>query len=116
MTYVKELKLMDSYIEVVRDADTHLERISLELPAVVSVTGEINSPKLPTLIQIRRAFRKPLNKYSLADLNLSPIRSNYEDYRVVTVKRKNVLIEGENMEEVAEKLVENLVREGVVKV
>ncbi len=114
-TFVKELKLGDGYVEVLRDADERLERLSVSLPAVVSVTGEINTPRLPTLIQIRRAFRKPLHKFTLADLGLSPIMSRYEDYKVVTVKRKNVIIEDESLEGVADKLIEHLIQEGVVK-
>ncbi|HIE37001.1 TPA: hypothetical protein EYP83_02435 [Candidatus Geothermarchaeota archaeon] len=116
VTYVKEMSLKNGYIEVLRDADEKLERLKIPLPSVVSVTGEINSPKLPTLIQIRRAFRKPLHRLELSDIDLSPVFSRYEDYRVVTIKRKNILLEDESLENVADKLIDHLIQEGVLKI
>jgi electron transfer flavoprotein beta subunit len=40
----------------------------------------------------------------------------FEDIKLVTVSRKNMIIEGENLEEIAEKLIDKLIEEGVVRV
>ncbi len=116
VSFAKKIEVGNGYLTVLRDADDRLERVRVSLPAIVSVTGEINSPRLPTLIQIRRAFRKPLEKYSLADIGLKPFLSRYEGYQVVTIKRKNIFIEEDSLEKAADKLIDYLVEEGVVKI
>ena len=114
--FARALEVSDSTVRAVRDLEDRLETVEAPLPAVVSVTGEINKPRIPTLLQIRRAFAKPLKTYSLADLGVKVERkSTIEDIRVITVKRKNIIIEGESLEEIAEKLIDALVKEGVIK-
>ena len=116
VTFAKKIDVSDNSLIVLRDADDRLEKVSVPLPAVVTVTGEINSPRLPTLIQIRKAFRKPLEKYTLADIGFKPFMSKFEEYKVVTVKRKNVVIEEDSLDKAADRLIEYLIEEGVLKI
>lgn len=116
LSYARGIEYVDGVIRVKRDLEDRLETVEAPTPVVVSVTGEINKPRIPTLIQIRRAFRKPIKKYSLADLGVElPAKPSLEELRVVTVQRKNVIIEGESLEEIAEKLIDALIKEGVIK-
>jgi electron transfer flavoprotein beta subunit len=113
--FVRSIEVGNGYVRAVRDLEDRFEKIEVSLPAVVSVTGEINKPRIPTLLQIRRAFMKPLKVYSLSDLGVKvDRRTRTEEIRVITVKRKNVIIEGDSLEEIAEKLVNALIAEGVV--
>ncbi len=116
--FVRSLEVAgEGVVRAVRDLEDRLETVEAKLPVVVSVTGEINRPRIPTLLQIRRAFAKPLKTYSLADLGIEAARKAIiEDIRVITVKRKNIIIEGESLEEIAEKLIDALIKEGVIKV
>lgn len=113
-TFARSIKLNGSYVLVERDLEEQVETISIPLPAVVSVTGEINSPRLPTLLQIRKAFRKPLKKISLYDIGMQPKIPGYKEYKLLTVKRKRVMLEGD-VDEVVDKLVESLKEEGVIR-
>lgn len=114
--FARSIEVTDGKIRALRDLEDRLETVEAQLPVVVSVTGEINKPRIPTLIQIRRAFAKPLKRYSLGDLGVSvEKKAVLEDIRIVTVKRKNIIIEAESMEEAAEKLIEALIQEGVIK-
>jgi len=115
VTFARSISLRDGGIVVERDVEDYIETVRASLPAVVSVTGEINSPRLPTLLQIRKAFRKPLVKTSLSELGLNPMLPRYSDYRLVTVKRKRVILEDGSPEELVERLVSHLVEEGVLK-
>ncbi len=116
VTYVRELSLDGNTIKCKRDLENYVEIVKTGLPVVVSVTGEINKPRLPTLLQIRRAFAKPLQKYSLADVGLDILPSySANKYELVKVSRKNIIIEGASMEEIANKLVDKLIEEGVLE-
>ncbi|MCE4614326.1 MAG: electron transfer flavoprotein subunit beta/FixA family protein [Desulfurococcales archaeon] len=116
ISFAKKIEISGDKITAERDLEDFMEKVEANLPAVVSVTREINTPRLPTLIQIRRAFKKPLTKYTLGDLGLdiSSISSILEA-RVLAVQRKQTIIEGDNPEEIADKLLEALVNEGAIK-
>ena len=116
ITYVRELVVEDGKVRCKRDLENIMEVVETNLPAVISVTGEINKPRLPTLLQIRRAFAKPLTKYSLSDVGAGEfMKLHAESYELVKVSRKNILIEEASLEEAANKLVDKLIEEGIIK-
>ncbi|GMA88697.1 hypothetical protein GCM10025868_39470 [Angustibacter aerolatus] len=53
-----------------RDGDAESQRISASLPAVVSVTDQINEPRYPSFKGIMAAKKKPVETWSLADLGV----------------------------------------------
>ncbi len=115
ISYVRSLEIVDGKVSAKRDLEDRVEVVSSSLPVVVSVTGEINQPRIPTLLQIRRAMRKPISKYKLSDIGVSIERlSSVEKIELITISRKNVLIEAEKLEEVADKLIDKLLDEGVL--
>ncbi len=117
-TFARKIELLDGKIRVTRDLEDYLQVVNISLPAVISVTGEINRPKLPTLLQIRRAFRKPYNSYTLSQLGVESIEIKlpYKEINLVTISRKNVILEGDKLEDIADQLIERLIEEGVIKV
>ena len=117
-TFARKIEVINGAVKVTRDLEDVLQVVELPLPAVVSVTGEINQPRLPTLLQIRKSFAKPYKAYTLGDIGMDVPEKlfPFDDIKLVTVSRKNMVIEGENLEEIAEKLIDKLVEEGVVRV
>jgi electron transfer flavoprotein beta subunit len=61
VAFVREVEVLDNGLRVVRDLENALEVIEVDLPAVISVTGELNTPRLPPLSAILKAGRKPLH-------------------------------------------------------
>jgi electron transfer flavoprotein beta subunit len=59
-------------VTVRRDGDTSTQQISATLPAVVSVTDQINEPRYPSFKGIMAAKKKPVTTWSLADLGVDP--------------------------------------------
>lgn len=55
-------------VHVKRTVDGFTEEISAPLPAVVSVTDQINEPRYPNFKTMRAAREKPLDTLTLADL------------------------------------------------
>ncbi len=116
ISFVRRIEVKDGKIVAERDLEDYIEVVEAPLPAVVSVTREINSPRPPTLLQIRRASKKPQMKLKVTDLEgvVKPKKELIEA-KVLTVKRKQVIIEGDTLEEIAEKLLDALVKEGVIQ-
>lgn len=109
-------EVRDGKVVVERDLEDYTEVLEVPLPAVLSVTQELNEPRPPTLIQIRMASRKPVHMLTLKDLGLDVKRQrSIVEMRVVTVSRKQVLIEEADVEKAALKLVEYLEKEGVLR-
>ena len=116
VSFVRKLEVSDGKLVAERDLEEDIEVVEAPLPAVISVTQEINEPRPPTLIQIRRAGKKPQKYLKASDLEgvVAPKKQGLE-YKILTVSRKQVIIEGETLEEIARKLVEALEKEGVLK-
>jgi electron transfer flavoprotein beta subunit len=72
VTFASELEVSDGRITARRDSDTHYDTIEAPLPAVVSVTDQINEPRFPNFKGIIAAKRKTITTLSLADIGVSP--------------------------------------------
>ncbi|HET7414528.1 MAG TPA: electron transfer flavoprotein subunit beta/FixA family protein [Arthrobacter sp.] len=74
VTFASELRLQDDdgtyRIAARRDGDTHADNIESNLPALVSVTDQINEPRYPNFKGIMAAKKKPLSTLSLTDIGL----------------------------------------------
>lgn len=72
VTFSSELEISDGRIIARRDSDTHYDTVEASLPAVVSVTDQINEPRFPNFKGIIAAKRKTITTLTLADIGLSP--------------------------------------------
>jgi Electron transfer flavoprotein, beta subunit len=114
VTFVRKTDIQGKDILLYRDLEEEIQIIKAKLPVIISVTGEINQPRLPTLKQILQSKTKPIFKYNLTDIDIPKINLGRE-IKILPVSRKNIFIEGKNLEEVSEKLIDYLFKEGVVK-
>lgn len=121
VSYVSKMSLNGSKIRAERSLDEGIETLECELPALVSVSREINQPRLPTLIQIMGAGKKEMLEWNAQFLGVDLARVGNRGSKVHVSAlnvpksaRKNIVFEGKP-EETVEKLVDALIREGVVK-
>ena len=70
VTYASELTVGDGTVTIRRDGDTASETIEARLPALVSVTDQINEPRYPSFKGIMAAKKKPVETWSVTDLGL----------------------------------------------
>lgn len=70
-TVASSVEVADGKVRIRRDGDTSSQFIEAELPAVVSVTDQINEPRYPSFRGIMAAKRKPLDTWTLDDLGVS---------------------------------------------
>lgn len=69
-TFAGELSVDGSTVSIRRDTDVASERVSVSLPAVVSVTDQTGEARYPAFKAIMGAKKKPITTWSLADLGV----------------------------------------------
>ena len=70
LTQVSTLEVSGAQATGRRDSDVASETVVASLPAVVSVTDQINEPRYPSFKGIMAAKKKPVEEMSLADLGV----------------------------------------------
>ena len=71
-TFISKIELADAMATLDRETDAGSERVSLSLPAVVTVDLRLNEPRYASMMQIMKAKKKPIERVTLADLGVSP--------------------------------------------
>ena len=69
-TQASKLDFADGNVTIERQTEQGYETLTLSLPAVISVSDAINTPRYPALKAIMAAKKKPLVKVGLAELAL----------------------------------------------
>jgi electron transfer flavoprotein alpha/beta subunit len=121
ITYVRKLTFDGATITAERSLEECYETVKAKTPVLLTVTGELNEPRIPSLMAIMKASKKPIIKWGIEDLNMPKDKvgeagSAIQVTEVLApkVERKSIAIKGETPEEVAEKLAKTLITEGVV--
>jgi len=72
-TYVNKLTYMEGERRIIveRKLDDCTEVVSIELPALITVLPDINTPRIPTLKQVLAAGKKPIENITLDALGAS---------------------------------------------
>ncbi len=70
VTLASELTIEGGTVTIRRDGDVASETIVASLPALISVTDQINEPRYPSFKGIMAAKKKPVETWSLADLGV----------------------------------------------
>src|SRR6185437_3655662 len=71
VTFASELTVDGGTATIRRDGDASTEIVTATLPAVVSVTDQINEPRYPSFKGIMAAKKKPVEVWSLGDIDLT---------------------------------------------
>ena len=121
ITYVRELKFEAGKFIAVRDLEDLDEVVEVEPPLLVTVAREINEPRIPSLMNIMKAKRKPVTEWNAEVLGLNfdelKISSKVEvlEVQVPEVRRKRIVIKADKVEEAVVKLLSALTAEGVLE-
>jgi len=120
ITYVRELEVQDGKVKAVRNMEESFEVMEAALPALVTVVQEINEPRLPKFMAIRKAGAKPRHEWGPSDLGLSVDEVGRNALSVETMSnlapeqdRKNIILKGDLNAQI-DGLVDALIKEGVL--
>lgn len=92
-TYVKKVTVDDGKLKIERGLGQIDEELEIQLPAVITVTKEINEPRLPNLMQIMGASSKPIETWNAEAVGISADELSVSGHRVKTVEVKGVTME-----------------------
>lgn len=118
ITSVRKLTVEGDKVTAERALEDASEVVRAKMPALITVTREINQPRIPSLMTIMKASKKEIVAWTLADLGIpkEKLVSKIEVLEVLAPKmeRKRIKITGVTVQEIAEKLAKALVQEGVI--
>jgi electron transfer flavoprotein beta subunit len=114
---VKIVDIAGGRIAVERLVDGDQETVAVPLPAVVSVSKEINEPRFPSFMGIRKANKIQIPIVSISELGVDglPVRTEWTNLRKPETRKSAVrIIEGATPQEQAAKLVDALLSDKVL--
>ena len=74
LTFASALALDGGRLTARRDGDAHSDTVEATLPAVVSVTDQLNDPRYPNFKGIMAAKKKTITTLNLADIGVDPAK------------------------------------------
>ena len=121
ITYATTLAMNDGVLRAERGVEDRSETLEVNLPALVTVGTEINTARMPTVLQIMGAGRKPTIEMALSDLaklDMEQLKA-FPAIEVLDVfsppsARKQVTIKGESADEMVGELLRRLGADGEV--
>jgi len=101
---VSKLTVEGGKLIVERSLENSVEVLEVTLPAVISVTTDLNKPRIPGMKDILAAGKKPTTVWSLADMGVG-VNSVTETLSVLAPEqtdRMQIIIEGDSAENIEE--------------
>jgi len=115
ITYAQKVTAEKDKVTAERNMGDTAVTTEASYPVLITVTKEINDPRLPSLMQILGAANKPINEWTAESLasGLKPIVETIE-LKGVSMERKNIIFKND-LDESVNKLVESLAKDGVLR-
>lgn len=102
---VSKIERNGDRIRVERTLEDEVEVIELSLPAVLCVTSDINTPRIPSMKAILGAGKKPVNQWQASDIGWSQT-SPLAELMAITVppqkERKHIILDNDSPEAIAQ--------------
>ena len=121
LTYVAAIKEMtEDSITVERLTESGRQTVTTSLPVIISVVKEINEPRYPSFMGIRKANKAAVPVWTADDLDLDGVSTDNNKvvwskvYGLPTRDGEVEMIEGGSPAEIAENLVDKLFEEKVL--
>lgn len=120
LTYVFKILEIDfgaGTVKVERLLEEGKQIVTSKLPAVISVVKDINEPRYPSFMGIRKAARAEIPTWGAADLGIDTVQAKVQWPELFALPPREgacELIEAETPEQAAALLVERLIAEKVV--
>lgn len=121
LTFVAEIKsISGDTITVTRLLEEGKQTVTTKLPVVISVVKEINEPRYPSFMGIRKANKATIPTLTAADLNVAGVgagasKVDWSNVTTLPVREGNVfMIQAESVEEQARLLADKLFEEKVI--
>ena len=121
ITYARKLSLEGDAVNAERGLEDCSQTVKAKMPVLITVTKEINEPRIPSLMAIMKASKKEIVIWKAADVNIASEKVGEAgsavqvlDVLAPKMERRRIVIKGETATETAEKLAKALIQEGVI--
>lgn len=118
LTFVSAItEISDGAITVERMLDDGKETVTANLPVALSFVKEINDPRYPSFMGIRKASRAKIPVWTAADLGVEGVGSKVDWSHVYAMPPREgsvEIIEGDTVQDAAAELVDKLFEEKVI--
>lgn len=121
VTYVREIVIKEGKIKVERTLEDYFEVVEAKLPALITVTKEINEPRYPSLKGLLQAKKMKIPVWTNQDLNLPRGKIGLEGSPTRVVKvfspeppPKGEIVQG-SLNEKADRVVEEIKKRNLLK-
>lgn len=102
---ISKISIEDGKAIVERTLEDEVETLEVTLPAVLSVTSDINVPRIPGMKEILGAGKKPSSVWRAEDVNISGLTKTVnvlETKSPKQVDRKQIIVEGDSDDAIQE--------------
>jgi electron transfer flavoprotein beta subunit len=109
---VRSIEPQSGSIIIERALEEEIEVVEVPLPAVISVTTDINLPRIPQLKEILAAGKKPVTKWKLGDVGVG-VANTIEIVSTLAPERKErkqIIMEGDSDDSI-NKFLQNIRKE-----
>ena len=114
ITYAQKIVAEEKEVMAEKNLGDSIVTIRSPYPVLITVTKEINEPRLPSLMQILASSNKPIHEWDVSSLGKIEAKVEVIETKGLTFERKNVIYDEGEMEERVKKVVENVIKEGVL--
>jgi len=118
ISYATEVSVEDGRLIAKKQVESGIEVVSAALPAVVTVAGEINRPRIPSMKDILGAGKKDFEASAVEDLGLSEDQLTPR-IKIIKLKgsvpdRKRIVLEEKEAKVLAIEAIRHLMSDGVL--
>ena len=115
ITYAMSVNAEKDKVTAERNMGDNLVTTESTYPVLITVTKEINEPRLPSLMQILGSANKPIQEWTADSLGVkdTPTIETVE-LKGVPMERKNIVYQ-DDLDESVKQLVDSLAKEGVLR-
>jgi electron transfer flavoprotein beta subunit len=122
VSYARQVTVEEGVLKADRDLDDRLQSVIVPLPVLVSIAEEAFPPRRTTLMDAIKAKKKPVNVWTLEEslgLSKADLEQLYTYEAVgqlgIVVHRKQELFTGQNLSDIADRLIDALLQDKVLK-
>jgi len=114
VSHARSVSVSGSVVTAERDLEDAYETVEASIPLLLTVTKEINEPRIPKITMVIKASKKTVKVLNVHELGipLTPSIKVLKALAPVTERRREAI--GGKTEEITENLVRQLLRDGVV--
>jgi electron transfer flavoprotein beta subunit len=112
-----KLELNGNAVKVEHAIEEGRQIVTADLPAVFSIAKDFAEPRYPSFMGIRKASRAEIPVWTLADLGISAPAAVVDWPELMNPPSREVtceIIEGDNPEDIADKLADKILAEKVL--